>query len=153
MLFDRSIFWTTLFDQSDFLTILSCLTSLYFSALKAPEPVVNNIPQGTARNNLGDLNAAVEIPLGCFGDAKEDQCCDDASDPSSQVPFLSTCSVSLERCVRPATNPACARDDDSRPGQCSGEADSSSPGCTAGPAPVCMDLPLCAPRGITSSLD
>ena len=28
----------------------------------------------------------------------------------AQVPFLSTCSVSLERCVRAPTNYACARE-------------------------------------------
>ena len=43
--------------------------------------------------------------------------------------------------------------DDANPGVCSGQIDTTTPGCTSGPAPVCMDLPLCAPKGITSSLD
>jgi hypothetical protein len=79
-----------------------------------------------------------QITLGCFAppgepEPVEDQCCDDALDNQAAPPIRGKCQRTLERCLRPATNFLCAKDDD-RDGTCS-DRDTA-------------EWPLCAPRNL-----
>mmetsp|Transcript_45077 Transcript_45077/g.141899 ORF Transcript_45077/g.141899 Transcript_45077/m.141899 type:complete len:877 (-) Transcript_45077:118-2748(-) len=104
------------------------------NALQAEDKIVNNIPVGPYNLSLGDKQAAIEINLGCFGGAAEDECCDDVSNfglESSWPMLKGRCIRTLERCVRPSSSHVCARDDDAN-GVCSD--------------PATGQLPLCTPR-------
>ena len=127
--------WRYLFRQSP---CVRCQQALELcQALEAVDVVVDGVPGPPQFRTHGDKDAAVEIDLGCFGpeseSAVEDQCCDDALDDQPAPTVRGKCPRSLERCVRPANNFLCAKDDD-RDGLCSDRATS--------------EWPLCAPRGL-----
>mmetsp|Transcript_19225 Transcript_19225/g.39212 ORF Transcript_19225/g.39212 Transcript_19225/m.39212 type:complete len:1366 (-) Transcript_19225:114-4211(-) len=106
-------------------------------------PIEDNIPKGTIPSNLGDLNIAAEIRLGCFGPdqfggAVEDQCCDDVLDmDTNSVGVPGICVRTLERCVRPGKNFMCARRnlDDLEDMDC-------------GYNLMTKEVPMCVPKGL-----
>jgi len=104
-----------------------------FDALHGVDSIVDGIPGPLEHRGYGDKDSTVEISLGCFGDAVEDECCDDALDDQPGPPVRGKCPRSLERCVRARTGHLCAKDDN-RDGECNDRATS--------------EWPLCAPRGL-----